>query len=1224
VRVLVLGRTEVASADGGFRPVRGRRNQQLLGLYALQVGRPVADEVAFSALWGEAWPVDPGGSLRTYVTRLRRVMDDDGLVARAQGGYSLAIDPADLDVAVFEQHVSAARAANRSGDVQASLHELRQALDLWQGPPWGSLTGWPPADADIVRCEELHTSAEELLAEVFIRLGRHAEAIEQLTVLCDRDPFRERNWELLMVALSLSGRQADALRAYQTARSLLVAELGIEPSARLRQLETDVLLQRVDQRWASPALHQDGDERDRGRDRRPSGSSPGLVARRRESAALDDHLDRVLAGEPLVAVVSGEAGIGKTRLIDAFRARAAERGVNVHCGESYEAEAIGAYRPVATLLRSIILEAGDRAAPVLARERRELAILLPELAESPGADEAIAALAGDRQLRLFDSVTRLVQSVASGVGPLMLVLDDAHWADAESLGLLAHVLRHVGRARVLVALAYRPEEVASDHPLRSVLVELRRSPGQLLELSLGRLSDGEVASLMTSVIGWPVPPPVANAVAGVSGGNPLFVSELSRTLEPGTSSTWSLDDLHGRLPAQVEDVLAHRISLVGPQSREALLAIAAAPGGCEVSTLVHVLDQTVGATLDTIDELLESGLIVERQEDQDATYAVTHALYGYAAFGRLSRARQVSIHYRLALALDVGVDSDPERHLAPAAYHWHAAGRSGDPSHAIVRCEAAGDLALDRTAYADAIAHFGRALDAVGWSGGDAHEAARVLAKRAEVNHRAGNPPGRERDAEDAAELAASAGDTSTLCRAALVHGGFRSTYGVANTRTTALLAQAYEAAATERDDALRGSADRRGQGPRLSAEPLRARVCARLAQERYHGGDYEAARQLSAEGVELARRLGDDEILAAAFHGRVWTLNHPDWLHERSALAEEMIERAVGAGNREWEMAGRVWRAAALLEKGDIDRLDGELDRLGQLEAVVKVPSDQVRVATLRAARAMMRGDFDRGIELAQLAHAVGKIAEPANADQVLQAQMIAPLRERRQLGAVVPLVEQLAAEYADAPGWRCAAAFVLCEAGQRAQSRGILDSLARDEFVAVPRDLAWMLAMAYLAEVAAAVGDPGHADALYRLMVPYEGRNVGLWDIASGGAVAYFLGILAARAGDPDRAMRHLRDAIAFNDRTDQVPAALWSRLRLAEVVLANGDREAALGLATEVRTIAGQRGFTALEELAAGLATAASSGGVAYVLAQPAQPPTQQELEAGEPADRHREHL
>ncbi len=794
MRVLVLGRTEVASADGSFHAVHGRRNQQLLDLYALQVGRAVSDHVAFEALWGDRWPSDPGGSLRSYVTRLRRELGDDGAIERSENGYRLVIDPADLDVAVFERQVSAGRVAGRGGDIAGCLRELRRALDLWHGPPWSPLAGWPPADAEIVRCEELRASAEELVAESLIRFGRHAEAIEQLTALCGHDPYRERYWELIMVALYLSGRQADALRSYHRAREILVGELGIEPSARLRQLESDVLHQRVEG-WTDPMLHRPASEPAPRRERRPPRLPTGIIGRSRESATLDEQLDQALSGETRVAVVSGEAGIGKSRLLEEFGTRATDRGARVHWGQSYEAEATGAYRPVAALVRSIVADAGPRASAMLARETNELAILLPELAESRGHDDA-AAIVGDRQLRLFDSVARLVVAAASD-HQLVLLLDDAHWADPESLGLLAHVLRHIETAWVLVVLAYRPEEVGSDHPVRSILSELRRS-GRLSEVRLRRLSDDDVGALMATVIGRPVAPPVASAVATVSGGNPLFVAELSKALEHGESLNWSLDDLHGHLPARIEEVLLRRISLVSPHSREPLSVIAAVSGGCEVSTLTHVLDKETSLIVDAIDELLDAGLIVERTKDLDAVYAATHDLYSYAAFGALSRARQVNIHYRLALALDTAVATDRERYLAPAAYHWHAAGRSGDVSRALQRCEAAGDLALERTAYADAVAHFARAYDAIGWLGGDDHAAARVLAKRAEANHRSGDPMGRERDAEAAAGFAAEVGDTLTLCRAALVHGGLRSTYAVANTRTTALLTQAYDSVPEE------------------------------------------------------------------------------------------------------------------------------------------------------------------------------------------------------------------------------------------------------------------------------------------------------------------------------------------------------------------------------------------------------------------------------------------
>jgi DNA-binding SARP family transcriptional activator len=1168
VRIRVLGRTEIAADDGEFRVVAGRRSQQLLALYALYLGRPVDDHRAFEALWGEAPPDGASGSLRTYVTRLRKAVGDD-LVVRAAGGYSLALDPADLDVSVFEQRVAAGRAAARSSNPVRSLKELRAALELWRGPPWATLAGWGPADADAVRCEELHASAEEQAAECSIRVDDLAGAVEQLLVLCEREPYRERRWELLMVALYLSGRQADALRAYQRARDLLVDELGIEPSARLRQLERDVLHQRLGAEWfdgrSEPSA---GTGVDPGASARagparvappPGTRAADVVGRDEEMQALLAELERALAGQPRVVAVSGEAGIGKSRLLAALRDEAAARGAGVHGGESYEAEATGAYRPIAALIRSLARDAGSQGAAALAAETHELAILLPEL-DTSRAFAPSEKVVGDRQLRLFDSVTRLVQGMAAD-GPLVITLDDVHWADPESLALLAHVLRHAGPVPLVVVLAYRPEEVGTNHPLPMLLTQLRRTR-PVLVLELSGLAVEPLAQLISAVTGTEATPAVVEAVAGSSGGNPLFVAEVAKTLDP-TSATWSLDQLRRRLPARIDDVLSRRIALVGEESREALSVLSASPGGCDMATLAATLDVDPVAAIGIAEELLTAGLVVERDVDGTVGYTPAHALYAFAAFGTSSRARQVSIHHRLALALEADVEADPEAHLAAAAYHWHAAGRSGDPRKAKQRCEQAGDLAVERTAFAEAVAHYGRALDAVAWTGGDDAVRGVLLTKRAMAHDRTGDPVARQQDAEEAAELAAAVGDTHTLARAALVQGGFRSTYGLPNPATTSLLARAYDLV-----------------DPDSSCD--RALLCARLAQERFHEGDYVEARRLSAEGVELARAVGDDAVVLAAFHGRVWTLNHPDWLEERAALADEMVERAIRTRNREWEMAGRVWRAAALLERGEVGAVDVELGALDRLVPVVKVPIEQVRVATLRTTRAMMRGDFDTGLVLAQEAHAIGSSIEPANADQVLHAQMIAPLRERAQLAAVLPMVEHLAAQYTEAPGWRCAAAFVFCEVGLPDRARELVAPLLA-QLGLVPRDLAWMQALAFLAEVVAATGGGDDAVALYEQLVPFDGRNVGLWDIASSGAVAHYLGILAARFGDAGRAERHLRDAVAFNDRTGQEPAELWSRTRLAELLAASGRQGEAVELAVDVVSRASSRGWPAVEAVA-----------------------------------------
>jgi DNA-binding SARP family transcriptional activator len=241
-RLRVLGELDLSDDAGVPVDVRGRRLQALLCVYAMDAGRPVRDERAFDALWpGDDGPADPAGTLRTYVTRLRRALGP-GLLPRSGPGYRLDLTPEDVDVTRFERAVEAGRAA-RNGDPVRAHTEFQTALALWRGEPWLPLAGWPDADADAVRCRELYAQAVEQSAACLIAIGDLDQAVTELTALAELDPTRELRWELLMIALARAGRHADALRAYQRARLVLTDRTGLDPSPRLHRLETAVLNQ---------------------------------------------------------------------------------------------------------------------------------------------------------------------------------------------------------------------------------------------------------------------------------------------------------------------------------------------------------------------------------------------------------------------------------------------------------------------------------------------------------------------------------------------------------------------------------------------------------------------------------------------------------------------------------------------------------------------------------------------------------------------------------------------------------------------------------------------------------------------------------------------------------------------------------------------------------------------------------------------------------------------
>jgi hypothetical protein len=344
-------------------------------------------------------------------------------------------------------------------------------------------------------------------------------------------------------------------------------------------------------------------------------------------------------------------------------------------------------------------------------------------------------------------------------------------------------------------------------------------------------------------------------------------------------------------------------------------------------------------------------------------------------------------------------------------------------------------------------------------------------------------------------------------------------------------------------------------RGP-VSDEGLRAHVMSRLAQETYHVQRFTEARSRAAAALNLIPDESPPALRAAVLDGLAWTLHTPDDLEERMRLADEMVIQAERAGDPEWEMMGRSWRCTGLLEQGDAVAVDVELAHLSALERLAPVPSHMFRIATLRCTRAMMSGHFDTGAELAQRAHDIGAEIEPENALQTLCAQMLGMFREQGLLVGLVDMAEQMVADFPLVPAWKAALAFVNHEAGRIERAQSLFRELAAGGFAAIPRDLAWLQAHTYLAELAHAYADQPSAAVLQRLLVPFSGRNVGLYDIASNGAVDHYLGLLAATRGRRSTALRLLRRAVAFNDRSGQVPAATRSRVALAEVLL-TGDR-------------------------------------------------------------------
>ncbi|MEZ5322798.1 MAG: ATP-binding protein [Microthrixaceae bacterium] len=849
----------------------------------------------------------------------------------------------------------------------------------------------------------------------------------------------------------------------------------------------------------------------------PRGVLHGRDSELQRGAAL---LRRGGAGRAAVLVLSGQAGIGKTRLMEELMATAVAGGLRVVAGRSFEAEATGPYRTLRGPLRLLATEVGEVPDPRLSVVLSTPAGAWTEAPDRSAADEA------DRLL-LFDAAASLVETAASRT-PLVIALDDIQWADRASLDLLAHLVDRCAERDLTVVATCRHDEVGDDHPAAESLARMARRT-TFCELRLDGLPEAAARAFVADQADIGADSALATEIATRADGNPYLCRELAWAVsQTGSDSSADL------LPASVDRLLGRRLSRLGDEAVRLLRLVSLSSRGLAWRLAEIVVE---GDDLyRPLDVLLSNHAVIERNLDDDVVLVVEHDLLRAAVVQRLSKAEQAAIHRCLAGGAESLARAEPRRWVSTAAYHWDRAGRAGDPDRAVRCCREAGRIATRTTAFEDARRHLERAVEAEGWLDGDPDPT--LLVELADACRRVGDTPARRDHSRDAFELGLLRDDLDTTARAAILYAGSRSTYGVADPAATSML---------ERADLALSAAGR--------LDGLTAMVRARLAQELNHRGELDRSRDLTAHAMDLAFASGDAAAVGPVFRERIWTLNHPDHLAERVRLIDELVDRADALGDVELEMEARVWRAAALLEVGDADSLDREVERLGCCLRGCPIPSIRVRLLTLRTTLASMRGDYDEALRLATATFEVGVDVEPANAEQVLRAQLIAPLRDTGRLGEVVPAVMSSAGEYRAVLGWRCALAFVLAEAGDVEASAREVAAIATAGLGTIRRDLAWAQAITFLADTvctlaATAPVEQGLVDELIALIEPFSGRNASLWDIATNGAFDHYLARLHAAVGRWDAAANSARRAIERHRADRCAPMALRSALVLRDV--------------------------------------------------------------------------
>ncbi|MDX6679266.1 MAG: hypothetical protein QOE31_3318, partial [Solirubrobacteraceae bacterium] len=853
----ILGPLEVIDDCGPVR-LGGAKQRSLLTVLLLHANQAVSPERLALSLWGDDAPAGSVKTVQVHVSRLRKALGDEELLVTTPVGYRLRVRPGELDAERFAALARDGRLALEEGRVEHAAAVLREALSLWRGQPLEDVAYEPFAQDEIAALEERRLDALHTRVEADLAAGRHAELVGELQRLITTAPASEPLAGQLMLALYRCGRQREALEVYTRTRTLLSLDLGLEPGPALKALQHDILEHASSLDLKSQAGVRVASRR--GESKRPfpmpsvlAASTAGtFVGRAADIGALTSVYADVADGTRRVAMVCGEPGIGKTRLAAEFARQAHDEGAIVLYGRCDE-EALHALQPFVEALRHYVCNCPPQGlAQRLGHASGELRRILPEL---PDRFPALAQpLPGDPEgsrSRLFEAVAGLLCDAALET-PLVVVLDDLHWADKATLLLLKYLVRHPCDGQLMVLATYRDTELDRDHPLRATLVELGREHA-LQRYALTPLDAAAVSELVDDHVGAATSTELGRMVYEQTEGNAFFVVEVLRHLKEsgaiGAAVSPAKVDKEVEppsVPEGVKNVIHQRVRRLGSETDRLLKTASVIGRDFELQVLQRLSDLSEDQLLDVLESAVRAH-VIDEVAGRAGRYTFSHALIRATLYGELSATRRALMHRRAGAALEAALGDDLEPGLAELAHHFAQAGSSGDLDKAIGYGSRAGAHATSRLAYEQAATHFRQTvelIDAADRGGLLQHKRCDMVIAQGEAERQAGDPAYRQ-TLLDGARLARELRDPGRLARAALANnrGVYSSGQGIDHERVATLQAalDAYDPADS----------------------PTRAALLATLALELVTADDARRRDRLRDDALAMARRVGNPSTLA-------------------------------------------------------------------------------------------------------------------------------------------------------------------------------------------------------------------------------------------------------------------------------------------------------------------------------------------------------------------------
>ncbi|HUZ28033.1 MAG TPA: AAA family ATPase [Solirubrobacteraceae bacterium] len=1126
--------------------LRGRQVRLLLVYLVLHRQRLVGRQELIGALWPDYAPASEEAALRTLLSRVRSGMGADALAGRDELALSLP-EPLWVDVEAANSELQRAAAALEQGDARTAWAVAQVPLNIaGRGLATGLQATW--LDAARAELEETRLQALEVIGGAGLTMGGgQLASVERAgRALIEADLYRESGYVLLMQAAARRGNPAAAVRVFERLRGLMRDELGTTPSADAiaayeRLLEPAVTVAaRPDSVPSRPSAGLELPAE------LQSVSPPELVGRRSELGELTTLWDQTRDGErPVprpggeasvrsrrVVVLAGDAGIGKTSLARSLARQAHGHGGVVLFGRAAE-EGLAPYQPFLHALRHYLVLADlDEVGPAVREYGPELARLVPEIRrrvlDLPASPEAEPE--GERY-RLFEAVVGLLSAISERA-PILLFLDDLHWADRPTLLLLRHLARAPGPTRLLILIAYRSEAPAEG--LRDLLSDLSRE-NLLAQLDIGGLERHETTNLVRARAGQVPSRPLGAALYEASEGNPLFIEEIVRNLtqagvEVGTASAAVLRDF--ALPEGVKRMIARRVDRLDPDTVQLLRMAAVVGREFDLSLLEQVAGRGEEELLEALEAALAAAVVIESPKEP-GRYAFSHALIREALYEGMSASRRARIHRQVAAALE-GRSASP----GTLAYHFTRAASAEDAEKAIAYAIEAAAAATLLLAHEEAAEHYSRALEVLDRYQPEAErQRLELLLLFGEASVRAGERARVREVFFEAGALAEKLGDSARLARAAI---GASRRYvpqpGVVDPELIAMLDRALELGSKE---------------PSIE----RVNLLSRLSGALYYSPRRRQMGRLSQEAMRAAEALDDPVAEAHALAARRAALWDPSHLRERIESSTELLRLAHQIGDAELRLQSHAWLVVDLMEAGDRSGFEAQVEAFEQAAEDVREPFYWWQATLWKAMRALLTGQLDQAGNLAAEALAIGMPAEPVTAPQYYTSQMVTIRRQQDRGHELLAPAAQLVHQDPSQIGWRLTLAVLLLDAGRRDEAQAGLDLIAQRDLAGLPQDGHWLPTFAALGELASGLEDRWQARLVYDALLPYAEFNV----VASHGGmclgpVSRYLGKLAVALGERPRALEHFEQAITLSDR---MRSPLWRANAQLDYAEALGER-------------------------------------------------------------------